>query len=132
MNLPKTSSTSPSTLLISSRTGSSTRELKTRGRLPESRCAALIWATTSRAFSVESMKGSVTRTKSMPSNWEMREEPRASTVRPVRSETKKTRRRWDMEGSGIVDFPRRAREGRGSVADTASLMQRSIVRKPPI
>ena len=105
MNLPKTSSTSPSTLSISARTASSTSELKTSGRLPESRCAALIWATASRALSAESMKGIVTRTKSMPSNCVMREDPRASTVRPVRSETKKTRRRWGMEGSGFVEFP---------------------------
>ena len=99
MKLSKTSSTSPSTLLISARTASFTSELKTSGRLPESRCAAFdLGDGVARLVASESMKGSVTRTKSMSSNWERREEPRASTVMPVRSETKKTRRRWDMDG----------------------------------
>ncbi len=48
------------------------------------------------------MKGRVTRRKSISANCESREEPRASTVMPVRSETKKARFRWGM--AAIITF----------------------------
>ena len=67
------------------------------------------------------MKGSVTRRKSIEANWVRRDEPSASTVMPVRSETKKTRLRWDMgdpgESAGI-DAPQHCH---GAFAIIASL-----------
>jgi hypothetical protein len=95
MKRSKTSSTSASTFWISARTASFTMELKTRGRAP-SLLAAFTCSIASRAFSTVSMKGSVTRWKSKSPNWERSEEPRPSTVIPVRSEMKNTR--W---GCGI-------------------------------
>src|ERR1700682_2159416 len=109
MKRSNTSSTRPSALLISARTASSTMELKTSGRCSDSRCASFTCATTSRAFSTVSMKGNVRRRKSIPANWVRSEEPRASTVMPVRSETKKARFRWGMGGrsgrGGELRFP---------------------------
>src|ERR1700674_1670077 len=100
MKRSKTSSTRPSALLISARTASSTMELKTIGRCPESWCAAFTWATTWIALGIESMNGRVTRRKSRSANCVRSEEPRASTVMPVRSETKKARFLWAMGGIG--------------------------------
>src|SRR5579862_4891161 len=94
MKRSKTSSTRPSALLISARTASSTMELKTSGRSPDSRWVAFTCSMASCALATVSMKGSVTRTKSNPENWVSSDEPRASTVIPVRSETKKTLLRW--------------------------------------
>ncbi len=106
MKRSKTSRTSPSAMRISARTASSTIEVKTSGRSPDSRCASFTCATASCAFSIASMNGIVTRTKSTSANCVRSEEPRPSTVMPVRSETKKTRLRWDMVwpgGNGLGD-----------------------------
>ena len=102
MKRSKTSSTRPLAFAISPRTGSSTSDVKTSGRIPVASCASFTCATTSLALATESTKGSVTRTKSMPSNCVMSEDPRASTVRPVPSETKKTRRVVGMGFRGLM------------------------------
>jgi len=91
--LSKKSSTNASALRMVSRVSAFTSVVKTTGRKPAGRVAALIRATQASAFATESTKGRVSWLSSMPSNCVSRLCPSISTVMPVPSETKNTVRR---------------------------------------
>jgi hypothetical protein len=73
------------------RTSSSTRVMKTMGRLPSPSANRLISRTTSCALSTVSMKGRRTW-RGLVGNWARMELPKVSAVMPVPSETKNTER----------------------------------------